>query len=183
MKLIVCFAVFGSAVWGADSWSLSTRDTAAVVAVERGRPVLKRLGAPGHANWVPSGAPETLPPAVGWQGRSIPTFWKFLGGSLDSGMLMLRFANAEPPLELQSIWRARPGRGPVEHWLTIANRSDGPVTIAQQESLVLSGLETPRGEANVWWINRGGGNASTEGGTFTQKPRCRFRSGSDQRSH
>ena len=155
-------------MWAADSWSLSTGDTDAVVAVERGRPVLKRLGAPGRANWLPSGAPETLPPAVGWQGRSIPTNWKFHGGSFDSGMLTLSFVNADPPLELQSIWRARPGRGPLEHWLTIANRSSGPVTLSQQESLVLSGMETPPGETNVWWINRGGGNASTEGGTFTQ---------------
>ncbi len=85
------------------------------------------------------------------------------------GKLTLRFTNAYPPLELHSIWQARPGRGPVEHWLTIANKSDGPVTLGHQESLVLSGLAVPPGEADVWWINRGGGNAGTEGGTFTQR--------------
>src|SRR5258707_674680 len=119
MKLLVSLA-FASAMWAADSWSLNTSDTAAIVAVERDRPVLKRLGAPGRANWLPSGAPETLPPTVGWQDRSIPTNWKFHGGSFDShgGMLTLSFVNADPPLELQSMWRARPGRGPLEHWLT-----------------------------------------------------------------
>src|SRR5882724_739089 len=158
MKLLVGFAVFASAVWGADSWSLSTDDTAAVVAVELGRPVLKRLGTSARGNWLPSGAPEPLPSAVGWQGRSTPTQWKFQGGSFESGTLTLSFVNADPPLELKSIWRARAGRGPLEHWLTIANNSSATVTLSQQESLVLSGMETPRGEANVWWINRGGGN-------------------------
>ena len=57
----------------------------------------------------------------------------------------------------------------MEHWLTIANKSSGPVTLGHQESLVLSGLVAPSEETNVWWINRGGGNAGTEGGTFTQR--------------
>jgi hypothetical protein len=170
--LLVCLAAFASGIWAADSWPLSTDDTATVVAVEHGRPVLKRLGVPGgRSNWLPSGAPEILPPAVGSQGRSAPTNWKFQGGSLDSpgGKLTLRFTNADPALELLSIWRASPGRGPVEHWLTIANKSGGPVTLSQQESLVLSGLAVPSGEADVWWINRGGSNAGTEGGTYTKR--------------
>ncbi len=172
MKLLAGLAAFASALCAADSWPLSTDDTAAVVAVEQQRPVLKRLGVPGgRSNWLPSGARETLPPAVGWRGGSIATDWKFRGGSVDSqgGKLTLRFSNAEPLLELQSIWRARPGRGPLEHWLTIENKSGGPVTLPQQESLVLRGMAVPRGEADVWWINRGGGNAGTEGGTFTQR--------------
>src|SRR5580700_7664124 len=106
---LFCLAAFASGLWAADSWPLSTNDTAAVVAVEHGRPVLKRLGvAGGHANWLPSGAPEILPPAVGSQGRSTPTNWKFQGGSVDSagGTLTLRFTNADPALELLSIWRA-----------------------------------------------------------------------------
>src|SRR5580704_2025015 len=172
MKLLAGLAAIVSSMCAADSWPISTDDTAAIVAVEQQRPVLKRLGVPGgRSNWLPSGAPETLPSAVGWQGRSTATNWKFQGGSLDSGggTLTLRFINTYPLLELQSIWRARPGRGPVEHWLTIANKSDGPVTLSQQESLVLSGMAAPQSEADVWWINRGGGNAGTEGGTFTQR--------------
>ena len=172
MKHLLCLAAFASAMWAADSWPLNTDDTAAVVAVERGQPVLKRLGSRrGASNWLPAGAPEMLPPSIGWLGRSVATSWKFLGGSLNSqgGTLTLRFRNADPPLELQSIWRARPGRGPLEHWITITNQSGGPVTLGNQESLVLSGMVVPHGNADVWWINRGGGNAGTEGGTFTQR--------------
>ena len=46
--LLVCLAAFASCISAADSWSLSTDDTATVVAVEQGRPVLKRLGVPGN---------------------------------------------------------------------------------------------------------------------------------------
>lgn len=172
MKLLLFLTAFASAMCAADSWTLTTADTAAVVAVEQNHPVLKRLALPGgRSNWLPLGAPEILLPLVGWQGRSIPTNWKFQDGALDSrsGKLTLRFVNADPPLELQSIWQARPGRGPLEHWLTIANKASGPITLGQQESLALGGLAVPNESAEVWWINRGGGNASTEGGTFTQK--------------
>jgi alpha-galactosidase len=56
----------------------------------------------------------------------------------------------------------------VEHWLTISNESGHTVTTIQQESLVLTNLVVPAKEpAQAWWINRGGGNASHEGGTFT----------------
>ena len=85
--------------------------------------------------------------------------------------LTLHFSNANPKLSLDSVWRARAGRGPAEHWLTIANQSDGPITVTQQESLALANLwlpaENPR---KAWWINRGGSNASREGGTFTVRP-------------
>ena len=169
---LVGLAWLTSAMWAGDSWPLSTDDTAAAVAVEHGQPVLKRLSVRGvSSNWLPAGAPETLPPAVGWEGHSASTNWRFQGGSLDASraQLALRFTNADPPMELRSIWRASPGRGPLEHWLTIANHSSSPITLTQQESLALTGLAVPGGQADVWWINRGGGNASKEGGTFTHK--------------
>jgi len=168
--------VFSSLAWGyqaPNSWKLSTADTAVVVAVESGRPVLKQLNSPGaSANWLSAGSPEILMPSVMRQGASIPTAWKFLGGAMDAatGELTLRFSNSDPALELHSIWRARPGHGPVEHWLTIANNSGALVTVANQDSLVLNGLSLPAtSAADAWWINRGGSNASTEGGVLTER--------------
>jgi hypothetical protein len=118
--LLVCLTTFTSGIWAADSWPLSTDDTAAVVAVEQGRPLLKRLSMPVRLPQLVAVRCAGGSAPRGWvQGRSTPTNWRFQGGSLDSpgGKLTLRFTNADPPLELQSIWRARPGRGPVEHWL------------------------------------------------------------------
>jgi len=55
----------------------------------------------------------------------------------------------------------------VEHWLEIANESGRAVTVTHQDSLVLDKLGLAPGEsAQAWWINRGGNNASRQGGTF-----------------
>jgi hypothetical protein len=176
--VILCLAGWTSSAFAADSWRMATGDTAVTVTVEQGRPVLRYLGVPGERhNWLPSGAPENLPASMARAGSSVPLSWMFLGGTLDktTGELTLRFRNADPRLELRSVWRARPGHGPVEHWLTITNQTAGPLTVGHQDSLVLSGLSLPPGEgAEVWWINRGGGNASVEGGTVTEKLAAEF---------
>ena len=170
---LVIFSSLALAYQAPNSWKLSTADTAVVIAVEGGRPVLKQLSSPGaNQNWLPAGSPEILMPSVVRQGATVQTAWKFLGGAMDAatGELTLRFSNADPALELHSIWRARPGHGPVEHWLTIANNSGAPVTVSNQDSLVLGGLLLPAtAAAEAWWINRGGGNANTEGGTLTER--------------
>jgi alpha-galactosidase len=105
-----------------------------------------------------------------WQGqRELQTDWRFQNGVLDksSGTLTLTFTNTMPRLDLRSHWRARPGHGPIEHWITIENLSGERVTVSQQESLALPDLR-PGEAASFWWIKRGGSNASTEGGTFTE---------------
>ncbi len=180
VPVFVVFAFFAMVIlssvalaYQADSWKLATADTAVVVAIEGGRPVLKQLSSPGAGNnWLPSGSPEVLMPSVTLQGATVQTAWRLLGGSQDaaSGELNLRFTNANPALELHSIWRARPGHGPVEHWLTIANNSGAPITVSNQDSLVLAGLSLPAATAaDAWWINRGGSNANTEGGVLIEK--------------
>src|SRR5262249_21672556 len=103
--------------------------------------------------------------------------WRFWGADLDSGreQLTLRFSNSNPQLELQSIWRARRGHGPVEHWMTIANESGRSITVGHQDSLALEGLVlAPNESAQAWWINRGGSDASRQGGTFTVDANAEF---------
>lgn len=173
--VIACVTGLWSFSQGSDqdnSWHLSTDDTVIMVSVRGGIPALVRLGpANNSSNWLASPAPEPLPPSVTQQGSPVTLKWHYDGGALDgnSGELVLRFSNDSPRLELQSIWRARPGRGPVEHWLTIANRSASPITIGHQDSLVLSHLEVPTNESmDAWWIKRGASNATNEGGTLVR---------------
>ncbi len=155
-----------------DSWQLNTADTALVVALRQGVPVVTELrSTQGGTNWLHQPISELLMPSVVVQGLEISTKWKFEGGAFDpgSGQLVLRFSNAIPSVVLQSIWRARPGRGPVEHWLTLSNRSGNPITIGHQDSLVLNGLIVPADESlDAWSIRRGAGNATEEGGTMVR---------------
>jgi hypothetical protein len=173
--LIACVVGNSSFAQTSDNqnvWRLSTDDTAIVVEVQQGVPVVTWLGSKaGGANWLLGSSPEVLLPTIAQQGKSLPTNWHYDGGALDpqSGQLILRFSNAAPALELQSIWRARPGRGPIEHWLNIINKSGAVVTIVHQDSLVLSHLALPVNESlDAWSIKRGASNATLQGGTLTR---------------
>lgn len=153
-----------------SSWELRTGDTEIQIAVADDRPVVRRLAAVGSThNWLDGPAPEPLMAKVWIESREMRLAWRFQGGTFDqtTGQLTLVFSNADPELLLRSVWRARSGRGPVEHWLEIENQSGRQVTVSHQDSLTLRGLN-PGGPAALCWIKRGGSNASTQGGTFDQ---------------
>src|SRR6202453_92990 len=167
MKHLLTVIVFvigtQSFAWGyqnATSWRLSTDDTTMVVAVQQGIPAVTQLGsAKSGSNWLLAPAPEVLPSSISQQNAAVATRWQYEGGALDpqSGQLVLRFSNAAPALELQSIWRARPGHGPIEHWLTLANKSGGVITVGHQDSLVLGHVAIPAHESRDAGGIRGGG--------------------------
>lgn len=167
--LILFLSLTPLAAWGtSETWKLATDDTAIEIGVVEGRPSVGRLAAVGEGhNWL--AGPASVPlMSRAWVGpKEVPLAWSFRHGTMDrgSGKLALAFACGEPKLVLRSIWRARPGRGPVEHWIEIDNRAGVTVTLAHQDSLTLRGLSAGSA-AEVWWIRRGGGNASTQGGTF-----------------
>ena len=172
---VVCMVSAWDVAWCSDkdnSWKLTTDDTAIVVSVRQGVPVVTQLSSVrGNSNWLQEPAPEILLSSVEQQGSPSATKWQYQGGTFNSqsGQLVLRFSNSSPAMELQSIWQARPGRGPVEHWLTIANNSGAPITIGHQDSLVLSHLLLPTTESmDAWWIKRGASNATNEGATLVR---------------
>ena len=169
VTLLIAFAAQLPAT-AAPAWRLATQDTELTLTVQAGRPAINGLRVRGfRRNWAARPLLEPLLPAVEVNGAPVATDWKFQGAGWDAGkeQLALQFANLDPKLTLESVWRARPGRGPVEHWLTIANQSGRTVTVLHQDSLVLDGLTLAPGEsAQAWWINRGGSNASRQGGTF-----------------
>jgi hypothetical protein len=154
-----------------DSWRLSTDDTTMIIAVQKGIPVITQLGSSRtQSNWLAAPMSEKLLSSITQGGSAAVAKWKYVGGFYDeaSGKLVLTFVNSVPALELQSIWRGRPGHGPVEHWLTVANHSDNAIVIGHQDSLRLNVSTALNESTSAWWIRRGGGDASTEGGTFTR---------------
>src|SRR5215470_6901949 len=171
---VACVASCCNSAWCADdqSWHLSTDDTALTITVNQDAPVVMQLSSVnGGTNWLLAPSPELLLPSVMQGGSSLATKWHYENGALNpqSGQLILRFSNSAPAMELQSIWRARPGRGPIEHWLTIANHSGAVITIGHQDSLVLNHLAIPTDDSiDAWSIKRGASNATLEGGTVVR---------------
>lgn len=171
--VLLSFVFVTSAISAAakqPSWTLATDDTLISIAVSNQQPVIQHLRTPhSEHDWVTAGMPVLLMEKVWFGEREVATAWTFVQGTHDrsAGTLTLTFTNLSPKLCLRSIWRARPGHGPVEHWIEIVNHSGERLTVSQQDSLSLSALH-PGGAAKVWWIKRGGSNASTQGGTFTE---------------
>ena len=154
---------------GAD-WSLSTDDTEIQVGVSGNRPLITRLAGRGQThNWAPRAMDVPLMAIVWVDQREVTTDWTFKQATTDddSGRLTLVFANADPRLLLRSVWRARPGHGPIEHWMEIENLSDRVVTVSHQDSLVLKSLD-PAGPATLWHVKHGGGKPD-DGGAFTDR--------------
>jgi len=168
--LAVAGVLIGSNRAGAadSTWTLATADTEIHLGIEGHQPAILRLAAVGEKhNWLQQPAIVPLMSRA-WIGpKEVPVAWSFRQSTMDrgAGKLILAFASDEPKLVLRSIWRARPGRGPAEHWLEIDNQAGVPVTVSHQDSLTLRGLSAGV-PAEVWWIRRGGGNASAQGGTF-----------------
>ena len=124
----------------ARTWDLRTSDTEIRIGIFGDKPTVQRLAAVGSShNWIARPVAVPLMDKVWIGDREITLQWRPQNVSLDSasGCLTLAFANADPQLTLRSVWRARSGRGPVEHWLEIENRSGSRLTVAHQDSLSL----------------------------------------------
>ncbi len=154
------------------SWNLKTDDTVLTLTVVDHRLTITRLSAAdADHNWAGTGM------AVPWlneavvDSRKCPLKWTFQGAAENAaaGTLTITFTCDAPPLTLQSVWRARPGHGPVEHSIHILNRSKNRLTLPHQDSLSLTGLRTGA-PCQWWWIQRGGSDAQTQGGTHIDTP-------------
>jgi len=173
--LVLCAVILipslaGSTAEAAESWTLATADTRISIAAVNNRPLIKRLECPrARHNWAGKGMIVPLLPVAAVDGEEKPLVWMFRDGRSDSGSgtLTLSFINADPRLVLKSIWRARPGRGPVEHWIEIENLSGKRVMVTHQDSLALIGLVKPSGlPVTAQSVKKGGTNATVQGATF-----------------
>jgi len=173
--LALCFILLfillgGTATSMQTRWDLSTDDTRMTFEVADSTVVISDLRSAGarHA-WVSQRLAVPLMTRM-WVGDAeCAAAWRFDKAAFNkrAGELALSFTSERPKLQLRSIWRARPGPGPVEHWIEIENLSGERVTLSHQDSLSLRSLR-PGGKADVWWIKRGGGNASEQGGAFVE---------------
>jgi hypothetical protein len=154
-----------------ESWVLSNEDTHLKLKIKDSHLYVEEIGCVSSPHpWLTKESQVELFPTVWVGGQEVHPAWTFQSGIRDEnlGTLTLIFEdNQAGQMVLLSIWRARSGPGPIEHWLEITNRTGKTVTLPQQDSLSLSGLK-PGNQAELWWIKRGGSNASTQGGTFSE---------------
>ena len=139
-------------------WELQTGDTQLTLAVYENKPTIFRLknSAENAWNWTYLQSSVPLLSKVELGGTTYEDLsWQFTSSSVDETAgkkVTLVFTCANPSLELRSIWWARPQAGPVEHWMTIENKTGSTLTLYQQESLQL----TVKGETDptLWRFHK-----------------------------
>ncbi len=164
------------------NWQLATTDTSLTLAVVNNRPAIYQLANPAQGwNWTP--APTEFPLLAHAAVSSGPVQtpdWKFADAAVDDSngrKVTLRFTSTTPKLELKSVWWARPGPGPVEESMTIANQA-GDILVVNGSDMVTADLAlVADNPTTLWRFNktpRGGGPDAkgvvrTDVGVFTDK--------------
>ena len=126
-----------------EAWTIATEDTRLTIGATReGQLVVYELSNPSVGwNWTKDPSVFDLPVKVMMDNVEHSVQWSFQEGVSDKTegeKITLRFVCAEPALVLESIWHARPGRGPIRHTMTIANKSGKSITFFEQPTINLS---------------------------------------------
>jgi len=140
-------------------WTLRTADTTLTIGVGSDqRLYLCTLASPAGWNWTKQASPFPLVNRAEVGGEPRELTWGFKQGvesQAEGRSVTLTFTNANPGLELTSIWQARPGPGPVRHTMFLRNQAPRSVTLYAQESLDLQ-VAGPGEDTSVWYINDDG---------------------------
>ena len=133
-----------------EAWTIATDDTKLTVGVTNTDQLcIYELSNPAVGwNWITEPSVFDLMDNVSLYGKNQKIHWKYKGGVMDKTdgqKVIIRFVCEQPALELTSVWHARPGKGPVHHTTSIANRSFGTITISEQPTihLCLEGNDYP----------------------------------------
>jgi Melibiase/Glycosyl hydrolase family 36 C-terminal domain len=143
---------------------LATAET--IIAVEAGEhaPILTMLKSRGATAWT-NRADETLPERVEVHGEAQPVVWRLdrPASRVDSAQIQLVYVSDSPRLRLVWEWRARAGRGPVEHTITIQNESNETLWLPLQPSFRFDWEVDPNSALQRFWVEKGADVPSSEG--------------------
>jgi hypothetical protein len=148
----------------AKSWTLATDDTRLTLGVTaQSELVVRELSCPATGwNWITNPVAFGLLPQVTVGGEDRTLRWQFVDAAEDDSegrKVTLRFACADPVLEITSAWHAHPGPGPVHHALHVRNGSAQAVTIGEQPTFDLD----LTGAAMLWSFHSDGGTPDPVG--------------------
>jgi alpha-galactosidase len=169
------FALHSPEIAGArkDAWTVETEDTRLTVgATHEGQLVVYELSNPSAGwNWTAEPSVVDLPRVAGTAEGLRWQFQEAVQDNRQGQKIILRFACPEPALELESVWWARPGRGPVQHSMRIVNRSGGAVSLSGQPSVHLHLMGHP---APTMWSFHADGYSPDRVGVYRKELRPPF---------
>jgi hypothetical protein len=146
-------------------WILNTADTQITLAIYDNKPTIFTLqNVEQKWNWTYMQSSIPLVSKVVIDNTEYVPDWVFsraVEDDTNGKKVTLVFTSTTPALTLESTWYARPGTGPVEHWMRIHNQSGSCMTIYQQESLDIN----VKGSINpiLWYFHKESAHPDTKG--------------------
>ncbi|HVT97157.1 MAG TPA: glycoside hydrolase family 36 protein [Acidobacteriaceae bacterium] len=145
--------------------TLVTADTTIEVAGGPEAPRLVSLAGHNARPWR-NRSVDTLPPWVEREGKRLPLHWRLVPGAaaVDSHHVAIVYQTTVPRLRLTWEWSARAPFGPLEHTVTIRNRSGVELWLPIPDSLHVDWQVPDSAELRNLYIDKGAG-APTDQGT------------------
>lgn len=170
MVFLILFVVCQSATASKSGtkWALKTDDTRLTLGIGSNQKLyIEELSNPDAGwNWTKTPSLFPLINRIDFVGKQYTPIWIFKDAIIDNcdgSKVNIRFINKFPALELNAVWQANSGAGPIRITITVKNNSGHTVTIYNQESLDLQ-IIVPDNKPNVWYFDDGGWASGGYGG-------------------
>ncbi len=141
------------------SWELKTDDTYLTIAIINNRPVICELKNPENGwNWAKEFSEMPFPSKVMVEKELVEPNWKYKGASMDKTngtKLILHFFSTTPDLDMESVWIAKPGAGPVENQVSIKNNTGRSITFQYADIVSANVKVTSDSTITLWRFNKG----------------------------
>ncbi|HEY8009469.1 MAG TPA: glycoside hydrolase family 36 protein [Rudaea sp.] len=164
--LLVCFAAAFVPTLAAATQKIDfgNQDTQLTLQAEASAPRILRLASPAGPAWE-SAAAEALVDHATVDGATKELHWRFdrAATRVQATSLTLVYETHNPDLRLSWEWQARSQHGPLEHTISIENRSGHEVWIPLQDSFSFDWKTQANQSLQQLWIDKGAGKAPPVG--------------------
>jgi hypothetical protein len=169
LLMVACVWAATANAAGQTTATLSTSDTTVRLAASRNAPRLVSLAGAKSSPWW-NQAEEALPPWVEREGRRLPLTWRLNAGATIARPQHVAFVyeSFRPHLQLTWEWFARAPFGPVEHTVTIRNRSGVELWLPVLDSVRMDWKIPAAAKLHNLYVEKGAG-APTDVGTHLDR--------------
>jgi hypothetical protein len=135
-------------------WKLRTEDTEITIAIINHRPAICELkNTKNRWNWMKEFSEMPFPEKILSNGKSCSPDWKYKSAEIEETngtKLTIHFFSKTPDLELESVWEAKTGGGPVTNQVTILNRTGGRIIFSYAD-IVSADIAVKADKSVVLW--------------------------------